>query len=110
METRTETLNSSHSRTSGQSLNEKQLYLNVKCRAVGELAKAGRVATETLKLMGRTPGEPLTREVAREICVRTNSKAMLSGSISSLGSQYVIGLKAGAEVRCASRTGDNRFT
>jgi len=50
--------------------------------------------SETLKLMGRTPGERLTREVAREICVRTNSKAMLSGSISSLGSQYVIGLKA----------------
>jgi serine/threonine protein kinase/tetratricopeptide (TPR) repeat protein len=50
--------------------------------------------SETLKLMGRTPGERLTREVAREICVRTNSKAVLSGSISSLGSQYVIGLKA----------------
>jgi serine/threonine protein kinase/tetratricopeptide (TPR) repeat protein len=55
--------------------------------------------SETLKLMGRTPGERLTRELAREICVRTNSKAMLSGSISSLGSQYVIGLKA---VNCNS--------
>jgi eukaryotic-like serine/threonine-protein kinase len=55
--------------------------------------------SETLKLMGRTPGERLTREVAREICVRTNSKAMLSGSISSLGSQYVLGLKA---VNCNS--------
>ena len=50
--------------------------------------------SETLKLMGRTPGDRLTQEVAREICVRTNSKAVLSGSISSLGSQYVIGLKA----------------
>ena len=50
--------------------------------------------SDTLKLMGRTPGERLTQEVAREICVRTNSKAVLSGSISSLGSQYVIGLKA----------------
>src|SRR5713101_2719546 len=58
-----------------------------------------RKVNETLKLMGRTPGERLTREVAREICVRTNSKAMLSGSISSLGSQYVIGLKA---VNCNS--------
>ena len=55
--------------------------------------------SETLKLMGRTPGERLTQEVAREICVRTNSKAVLSGSISSLGSQYVIGLKA---VNCNS--------
>jgi tetratricopeptide (TPR) repeat protein/predicted Ser/Thr protein kinase len=58
-----------------------------------------RKVIETLKLMGRTPGERLTQEVAREICVRTNSKAMLSGSISSLGSQYVIGLKA---VNCNS--------
>jgi tetratricopeptide (TPR) repeat protein len=55
--------------------------------------------SETLKLMRRTPGERLTREVAREICVRTNSKAVLSGSISSLGTQYVIGLKA---VNCNS--------
>jgi len=55
--------------------------------------------SETLKLMGRTPGERLTREVAREICVRTNSKAVLSGSISALGSQYVIGVKA---VNCNS--------
>jgi serine/threonine protein kinase/Tfp pilus assembly protein PilF len=49
---------------------------------------------ETLKLMGRTVGDRLTPEVAREICVRTSNKAMLAGSISSLGSQYVIGLKA----------------
>jgi tetratricopeptide (TPR) repeat protein len=52
-----------------------------------------------LKLMGRAPGDRLTGEVAREVCVRTNSKAMLSGSISSLGTQYVIGLKA---VNCNS--------
>jgi serine/threonine protein kinase/Flp pilus assembly protein TadD len=52
-----------------------------------------------LKLMGRAPGDRLTGEVAREVCVRTNSKAMLAGSISSLGSQYVIGLKA---VNCNS--------
>ena len=49
---------------------------------------------ETLKLMGRRPGERVTQEMAREICLRTNSKALLAGSISSLGSQYVIGLKA----------------
>src|SRR5439155_25350371 len=55
--------------------------------------------SETLNLMGRASGERLTQEVAREICVRSNSKAMLAGSISSLGSQYVIGLKA---VNCDS--------
>jgi len=49
---------------------------------------------ETLKLMGRAPGDRLTPEVAREVCLRTSSKAMLSGTISSLGSEYVIGLKA----------------
>jgi DNA-binding winged helix-turn-helix (wHTH) protein/tetratricopeptide (TPR) repeat protein len=50
--------------------------------------------SETLRGMGRTPSNPLTLDVAREICVRSRSKVMLAGSISSLGSQYVIGLKA----------------
>ncbi|HEX8818077.1 MAG TPA: serine/threonine-protein kinase [Terriglobales bacterium] len=56
---------------------------------------------ETLKLMGRAAGDRLTPEIAREICQRTSSKAMLIGSIAGLGSQYVIGLKA---VNCG--TGD----
>ena len=49
---------------------------------------------QTLMLMGRKTGERLTPEMAREVCQRTGSKAMLSGSISGLGTQYVIGLKA----------------
>jgi serine/threonine protein kinase/Tfp pilus assembly protein PilF len=49
---------------------------------------------QTLKLMGRPAGDRLTPEVAREVCQRTGSKAMLTGSIAGLGSQYVIGLKA----------------
>jgi serine/threonine protein kinase len=53
-----------------------------------------RKVNETLKLMGRPAGDRLTPEVAREVCQRTGSKAMLSGSITGLGSQYVIGLKA----------------
>ena len=53
----------------------------------------------TLKLMGHDARDRLTSEVAHEVCVRTRSKAMLAGSISSLGSQYVIGLKA---VNCNS--------
>jgi len=36
----------------------------------------------------------LTPEVTREVCQRMGSKAMLTGSIAGLGSQYVIGLKA----------------
>ena len=58
-----------------------------------------QMVRETLKLMGRAPGDGLSPEVAREICVRSSSKAMLAGSISSLGTQYVIGLKA---VNCNS--------
>jgi serine/threonine protein kinase/tetratricopeptide (TPR) repeat protein len=53
-----------------------------------------RRVNETLKLMGRPAGDRLTPEVTREVCQRTNSKAMLAGSIAGLGSQYVIGLKA----------------
>jgi len=44
--------------------------------------------------MGRTPNDRVTREVAQEICLRTGSKAILAGSISRLGSQYVVGLEA----------------
>ena len=49
---------------------------------------------ETLKLMSQSSNERLTENVAREVCVRTGSKALLAGSIAKLGSQYVIGLKA----------------
>ena len=48
----------------------------------------------TTSLMGRSPGQPVTRDVAREICQRTQSKAFLAGSIASLGSHYALGLKA----------------
>ena len=60
-----------------------------------------RKVNETLKLMGRPAGDRLTPEVTHEVCQRTSSKAMLTGSIAGLGSQYVIGLKA---VNC--NTGD----
>ncbi len=48
-----------------------------------------RKVNETLKLMGKSAGERLTAQVTREICLRTGSKAMIAGSIASLGSQYV---------------------
>jgi tetratricopeptide (TPR) repeat protein/predicted Ser/Thr protein kinase len=53
-----------------------------------------RRVNDTLKLMGRPPGDRLTPEVTHEVCQRTGSKAMLTGSIAGLGNQYVIGLKA----------------
>jgi eukaryotic-like serine/threonine-protein kinase len=48
----------------------------------------------TLKLMTHPPDTKLTPDVARELCQRAGSKAYLAGSIASLGSQYVLGLKA----------------
>jgi eukaryotic-like serine/threonine-protein kinase len=55
----------------------------------------------TLRLMGRSRGEKLTPEVARDLCQRTASKAMIAGSIARLGRSYVISLDA---TNC--RTGD----
>jgi serine/threonine protein kinase/predicted Zn-dependent protease len=49
---------------------------------------------QTLRLMGRPADTKLTPEIARDLCQRVGSKAYLSGSIASLGSQYVLGLKA----------------
>jgi len=49
---------------------------------------------QTLKLMNRPPSEKITRDVAREICQRSNSRALLAGSIVGVGSHYLIGLKA----------------
>jgi tetratricopeptide (TPR) repeat protein len=45
---------------------------------------------EALRYMGRRPDERITSDVAREICLREGVKAMLTGSIASLGSHYVI--------------------
>jgi serine/threonine protein kinase/tetratricopeptide (TPR) repeat protein len=49
---------------------------------------------QTLALMARPKDARLTPEVAREVCERTGSAAILEGSIASLGSQYVLGLRA----------------
>ena len=48
----------------------------------------------TLKLMSKPSDTHITSEIGREICQRNAIKAMLSGSISSLGSDYVITLSA----------------
>jgi tetratricopeptide (TPR) repeat protein/predicted Ser/Thr protein kinase len=58
-----------------------------------------RKVEETLRLMGRPSTERITRDVARELCIRTGSKAIVLGSISNLGGQYVIGLNT---VGCSS--------
>ena len=49
---------------------------------------------ETLHLMSRPATEKITRDVARELCIRTGSKAFLQGSISKLGEHYLVGIDA----------------
>ena len=56
---------------------------------------------KTLQQMTRPADTKLTPEVARELCQRAGSKGYIAGSIGSLGSEYVLGLKA---VNC--RSGD----
>ena len=49
---------------------------------------------QTLTLMAKPKDARLTPDVARDVCQRTASAATIEGSISGLGSQYVLGLKA----------------
>ena len=49
---------------------------------------------EGLRFMGKSPDERLTNDVARELCQRQGIKAMLTGSIASLGNHYVLTLTA----------------
>ncbi len=56
---------------------------------------------DTLRFMGRSPDERLTRDLARELCQRRGLKAFLAGSIAALGSHYIITLEA-----VNARTGD----
>jgi len=48
----------------------------------------------TLQLMKRSPSERLTIDLARQVCLHTNSKAVIAGSIADAGNGYRIGLKA----------------
>jgi len=48
----------------------------------------------TLKQMTKPSGSAVTKEVAREVCLRDGNSAYIVGSIASVGSTYVIGLQA----------------
>ena len=54
---------------------------------------------QTLQMMGQKPDVKLTPEIARELCQRTGSAAVLDGSITQIGTQYLLTLKA---VNCVS--------
>jgi serine/threonine protein kinase/Flp pilus assembly protein TadD len=55
----------------------------------------------TLRLMEKPPDTHLTQDVAREVCQRVNATTDIEGSITALGTQYVIGLNA---VNCQTGT------
>jgi serine/threonine protein kinase/tetratricopeptide (TPR) repeat protein len=64
-----------------------------------------RKTEQTLRLMGLQADQPVTSEIARELCQRVGSKATLAGSIVNVGREYVVGLSA---TNCA--TGDSLAT
>ena len=56
----------------------------------------------TLKLMTKTPDTPLSSDVARQVCQRSDAKVYIAGTLARFGSQFVVGLNA---VNC--QTGDS---
>jgi serine/threonine protein kinase len=54
---------------------------------------------QTLQMMDQKPDAKLTPEIARELCQRTGSAAVLNGSIAQIGTEYLLTVKA---VNCAS--------
>ena len=49
---------------------------------------------QTLRMMGHSPDDRVTAEIGREICQRQGLKALITGSIASLGTHYVLTLEA----------------
>jgi eukaryotic-like serine/threonine-protein kinase len=70
---------------------------------------------ETLRLMNRSPDEPVTEALGREICQRGPARALISGAIAKSGSAYALALRAArcdngatlatAQVQASSREG-----
>ena len=58
-----------------------------------------REVAQTLQQMTLPPSTKLASDTARELCLRTRSKGYIAGAIGSLGSKYVLELKA---VNCQS--------
>jgi eukaryotic-like serine/threonine-protein kinase len=69
------------------------LAITLEQSPVVEIFNDARVR-HSLRLMGRDPNERVTRELGREICMRQSLKAYITGTISNLGSTYVLTLEA----------------
>jgi serine/threonine protein kinase/Tfp pilus assembly protein PilF len=69
--------------------------------------------SDTLKLMNRPPIAELTVDIAREVCIRSNGKALLAGSIAAIGEHFLLIVKAmncetGETVASAEAEAQNR--
>ena len=62
------------------------------------MVSEGRIQ-QTLKMMGQPADAKLTPAIARELCQRMGSAAVLDGSIAQIGTRYLLTLKA---VNCSS--------
>ena len=58
-----------------------------------------QAASETLKLMKRLPDEPLTKDLATQVCLRNGNNALVTPSIARVGERYHLDLRA---VNCAT--------
>src|SRR5208283_5462872 len=58
-----------------------------------------QTVSETLKLMKRQPDERLTKDLAKQVCLRNGNKALLTASVAKMGEQYHLDLRA---VNCAT--------
>ena len=70
---------------------------------------------ETLRFMGRRADEPVTEPIGREICQRRGVKALMLGSIGSIGTRYLVTLRAmnaanGATIASAQHEAPSRET
>jgi len=54
---------------------------------------------QTLQMMGQKPDAKLTPKIGRELCLRTGSAAVLDGSITQVGTPYLLTVKA---VNCSN--------
>ncbi len=68
---------------------------------------SGATVRQTLGLMTLKPDTELTPSIARDVCERTNSQAVLRGSVSQIGNRFLL---TGEAVGCADGTTIATFT
>jgi tetratricopeptide (TPR) repeat protein len=72
-----------------------------------------QTVSETLKLMKRQPDERLTKDLAKQVCMRNGNKALLTASIAKVGERYHLDLRTmncvtGTMLASADADADNK--